>query len=147
MKYNSLSLTERSSLLASCFSKYNILHLFSSLLYPPTNSGQFFLFPQILIGFLPQSTWLMRRMLRVRMLMMRRMYYLLVQIYWPVYFWNMTPVLNFHYFLSNQICLKRSKQCGYIRVLSYVDSKNSCSFMMDFQKFSHCKIYQLKCLT
>ena len=39
-------------------------------------------------------------------------------------FWNMTPVLKFHYFLSNQIYSKGSKQCGYIRVLSYVDSKN-----------------------
>ena len=61
VEYHSLSQTEKSFLLASCFGKYSVLHLFSCLLYQLTNSGQLFLFPQILVGFLLQSVWLMKK--------------------------------------------------------------------------------------
>ena len=121
VEYNGLSLTERSSLLAWCFGKYNILHLLCCLPSLLIISGQYVLFPQISIRLLLKLMWLMRRVLRMRMLSIRKVYYLPVQIYWPVHVWSMTHVSKLRYFLSNQIYLKESKQCGYIRVLSYAD--------------------------
>ena len=123
VEYNSLSLTERSFLLASCFGKYSILHLFSCLLYPLTNSCHFS--PSNIDwisvaenvadgdddedkdiedeeGVLPTCANI-----------------------------SSSSCLEYHtwtkiaLFLSNQIYLKVSKQCEYIRVLSYTDSKNS----------------------
>ena len=113
VEYDSLSLTERSFLRALCFGEYIILHLFSYLLLSTNQFRSIFSFPSN-IPQLSQSIWLMRRMLRMRMLRMRTVYYLPVRIYRPVHVWNMTPVPKFCYFFSNQVFSNQRIQVMWI---------------------------------